>query len=272
VARLANDGTGRGVAGTAAWLHGGVRYIGAAVMALNVAVAALSLGDMYLLASGAVRVGLPGPDDFHWSYDSANMSIVFAGNYSVVNSGFYDITGIVIDSSVSTASGVELVRYKASEPDVRAFGGGRYPITARMPVARLLYLDYGSMLFNATHFHVHVKVDALYTLGLARFHADQRLDIKWEPPLARYAPDIVGGNLSVIVRQNITAPAGNGSLEEWISAAIMGNGTAVTIRGNTTDFDILFDHGVLRLTVMDHAEPPAIVEQYAIPIPLSGGN
>ena len=248
------------------------RITGTSVMVLNIAVAALSLSDMYLLASGAVKVGLPAPKDFSWSYDPATMSVVFEGNYSVDNRGFYDITDVSIDSSVSTPAGVELVRYRASEPRIPAFGGGRYPIVARMPVERLMSLDFGSMLFNATHCFVHVRVDAIYMLGLAKFHADQRLQIKWEPPLASYARDFLGGNISVVVSQNISLPSGNLSLESFIAAAIMGNGTAVTIRGNATDMVISFDRGVLRIEVLDHAEPPSILDEFAIPMPLSGGG
>jgi hypothetical protein len=55
-------------------------------MVLNLAVAGLSLSDMYLLASGAVRVGLPQHNDFSWHYDPASMSVVFEGNYTVVTS------------------------------------------------------------------------------------------------------------------------------------------------------------------------------------------
>lgn len=250
----------------------GLRYAGAFILALNIAVAALSLSDMYLLASGAVRVGLPGPEDFGWRYDAGNASVVFEGNYTVKNNGFYDITDIDIAATVATASGVQMVSYRAAEARIPAFGGGRYPIVARMPAARLLYLDYGDMLFNATHFHLRVRVDAVYEMGLARFHADQALVIKWRPPLDSYARELFGGNLTDTIRGNLTLPQDIGSLEAWIATAMLANGTSVTVHGNGTDVTFRFEGGLLRVEVFDQNVPPAKLDEYSIAIPMSGGG
>lgn len=248
------------------------RLTGIFVMALNIAVAGLSLSDMYLLASGAVRVGLPGPEDFSWRLDPGNATVVFLGNYSVQNNGFYDITDINIAATVATASGVEMVSYRAGVPRIPAFGGGRYPIVARMPVARLLYLDLGTMLFNATHFHLHVKVDALYEMGLAIFRADQSLAIRWQPPLDGYARDLFGSNLTEIIRGNLTLPPDLPALEAWIVSAVLANGTRVTVHGNGTDVLLWLDDGLLRIEVYDQGTPPAKLDEYTIPMTLSGGR
>ncbi len=258
--------------GTSTLRGGAFRIAGIMVIALNIAVAALSLSDMYLLASGAVRVGLPGPEDFSWRYDAGNASVVFEGNYSVMNNGFYDITDVGIAATVSTASGAVMVSYRADEPRIPAFGGGRYPIVARMPAARLLYLDYGDMLFNATHFNLRVRVDAVYELGLARFHADQALQIKWKPPLDTYARELFGGNLTDTIRGNLTLPSDLGALEAWIATAMLVNGTRVTVHGNGTDVAFRFEGGLLRVEVFDQNVPPAMLDEYIIAIPASGGG
>jgi len=250
-----------------------VARLGAVVLVVNMAVAAISLTDMYLLASGAVRVGLPSEKDFSWRFDAARTAVVFRGNYSVENRGFYDITDLVIDASVSTGSGVRLVTYKKLEPRIPAFGGGRYPITAELPVERLLRLDYGSVLFNTTHLHIRVRVDAIYEFGLARFHADQTLEYEWSPPLEDYSRLILGGNLSQMLWENLTLLRENPEvLEAFAASALLANGTTIILRTNDTDVNFRLDGDELRIELFDRADPPGKLDEFVIPLRTGGGG
>jgi hypothetical protein len=250
-----------------------VAWLGAVILAVNIGVAALSLTDMYLLASGAVRVGLPSEKDFNWHFDPARTAVVFRGNYSVVNNGFYDITDLVIDATVSTGSGVKLVNYRKYEPRIPAFGGGRYPITAELPVDHLLQLDYGSVLFNTTHLFIRVRVDAIYEFGLARFHSDQTLEYKWHPPLEDYSKLLLGGNLSQMLQENLTLLRDNpGVLEAFAASAILANGTTVILRTNESDVYFRVNGTELRIEVFNQKIPPEKQYEFAIPLRTGGGG
>ncbi|MEM2977277.1 MAG: hypothetical protein QXW06_06475 [Thermoplasmata archaeon] len=207
-----------------------LRIVGSVVLLLNVAVACLSLSDLCLLTSGAVRVTLPTEKDFSWRLDAGNASIVFLGSYTIQNRGFYDITDLNIDASISTPSGVRLVDYSVKNVRIPAFGGGNRTILAIMPLERLLGLDFGSILFSATKFVIKVRVDAAYILGLARFHAEETIDYSWRPPLREWAGYFLGGNLSAALRDAMPALGDLfDSLVSWVAAAILAGGEPVTL-------------------------------------------
>lgn len=250
-----------------------LRQFGALVIVLNAVVAAISLSDMCLLASGAVKVEPPTEKDFSWHFDQERNAIVFCGNYTVQNRGFYDITDLDIGASVRSAGGAILVQYARHGLRIPAFGGGRYPIVAEMPLEKLLDLDYGSMLLNGTHFDIHVALGASYILGMARFRSDETIKYPWKPPLEDFAGMFLNGSLGSALKDALPfLKDAAGYLGSWVAASILAKGENVTCHAGPVDLDLRYHAGLLDIVAILPGQVPQVLFRTTLVIPAGGGG
>ena len=197
-----------------------VKRFGSIMIVVNLAVAFFSLTDMYLLASGAIRVDYPDEGAFDTGFDPVNMDLVFRSQYRITNNGFYDLEELGIKANLYTQDGKLLIVYRSVDLRVPKFSTRTFPIEARLPIERAMALNMKDVLFKGTTFVLKVRIEAAYVMGLVHFHLDQVRDYPWEPPLTEYQDmfddgslvkmvmDLLRGNYSSIKSQVETALVG----------------------------------------------------------------
>ena len=211
-----------------------VKRFGSIMIVVNLAVAFFSLTDMYLLASGAIRVDYPDEGAFDTGFDPANMDLVFKSQYRITNNGFYDLDELCIKANLYTQDGKLLIVYRSLDLRVPKFSTRTFPIEARLPIERAVGLDMKEVLFKGTTFVLKVRIEAAYVMGLVHFHLDQVRDYPWEPPLTEYQDMFDDGSL---VKMVLGLLHGNyTSLKSQVEAALVGallaNGQEATVSLN----------------------------------------
>jgi hypothetical protein len=172
-----------------------VKRFGTLMIVVNLTVAFFSLTDMYLLASGAVRVEYPDEGAFETSFDPANMDLVFRSEYKITNNGFYDIDGLSIKADLYSQEGKLLINYRSEGLNVPRFCSRTFPIEARLPVERALAMNLRDLLFEGSTFVLKVRIDADYVMNLVHFHISQVMAYPWEPPTSQFKDLIANGSL-----------------------------------------------------------------------------
>jgi len=172
-----------------------VKRFGTLMIAMNLTVAFFSLTDMYLLASGAIRVEYPDESAFETSFDPASMDLVFRSEYKITNNGFYDINGLVIKANLYSEDGKLLINYRSEDLTVPRFCSRTFPIEARLPVERALAMNLRELLFKGSTFVLKVRIDAGYVMDLVHFQIRQVRAFPWEPPTSQFKDFIANGSL-----------------------------------------------------------------------------
>gem|GEM_PF-5792545 len=172
-----------------------VKRFGTFMIVMNLTVAFFSLTDMYLLASGAIRVDYPDEGNFATSFDPANMDLVFRSEYKITNNGFYDIRGLTIKADLYSQEGKLLINYKSEDLSVPRFSSRTFPIEARLPVERCLGMNMRDILFKGSTFVLKVSIDARYVMDLVHFHIGQVRSYPWEPPAGQFESLIENGSM-----------------------------------------------------------------------------
>jgi len=248
-----------------------LRHLGTLVLAMNIMVAAFSLSDMYLLASGAVQVRLPTEKDFTWRFDTDQNAIIFTGNYTVRNSGFYDISDLNIDASVKDSGGLLLVAYRKGNMNIPAFGGGNYTVVAKLPLERLFQLNFGSMLFQPANFKVHVKISAQYVMGMARFVSEETIGYNWSPPLKDFAKLFLEDNFTSVLKSSVPGLADlAGYVESYVASAIMAKGVPVVLKVADMDLVFRYDEDKLFVSLWPHASSGSSILNLEFDVPQGG--
>jgi len=242
-----------------------VKRFGTLMVVVNLTVAFFSLTDMYLLASGAIRVDYPQDDGFQTSFDPANLELVFKSEYRITNNGFYDLENMNIHAELLTHEGKLLIKYKSTGLRVPKFSTRTFPIEARLPLQRAMGMDMREILFNGSNFVLNVRIEAAYVMGLVHFHLDQVKDYPWEAPLPQFKAmfdngslvstvlDLLGGNLTGIARQVETAIV-QAFLAKGTEAKVQLNdwsGFSLTVCGEDLQVRIYLDYPV-PATVMEY--------------------
>ena len=145
------------------------------VIAANLILAALAFANLYTLTSGAIRVYIPEEKDIRLRFDEGGVSLVT--NFTVVNRGFYDIYGVVIDGELRDSSSEVLMRYHREGIRIPAGSVKTYDVV--IPV-NLDLPDALQLLLQDTTFYLDVFIEAKYMWGLSRFVVDERLTYSWE--------------------------------------------------------------------------------------------
>ena len=194
-----------------------VKRFGTVMVVVNLTVAFFSLTDMYLLASGAIKVDYPDEGGFNTALDPVNLELVFQSEYRITNRGFYDLEGISIFADLYTKEGKLLIDYRTTDLRVPRFSSRTFPIEARLPIQRALNMDLKEALFDGATFVLKVRIEAAYVMGLVHFHLDQVRDYPWEAPLPQYKEmfengsllntiaALLGGNYTTVIHQIETA-------------------------------------------------------------------
>jgi hypothetical protein len=153
------------------------------MVVVNLTVAFFSLTDMYLLASGAIKVEYPNEGTFSTTFDPVNLELVFRSDFKITNNGFYNLDNIGIVAHLYTQEGKLLIIYRSAGLNVPMFSTKTFNIEARLPLQRAMNLDIKAVLVKGADFVLNVRIDASYVLGLIHFHLDQIRDYPMEAPL-----------------------------------------------------------------------------------------
>lgn len=160
-----------------------VKRFGTLMVVVNLTVAFFSLTDMYLLASGAIKVEYPNEGTFTTNFDPVNLELIFRSNFKISNNGFYDLNSISIVAHLYTQEGKLLIIYRSTGLNVPKYSTRTFLIEARLPLQRAMNLDLKEVLVKGANFVLNVRIDASYVLGLVHFHLDQVRDYPMEAPL-----------------------------------------------------------------------------------------
>jgi len=242
-----------------------VKRFGTLMVVVNLTVAFFSLTDMYLLASGAIRVDYPQEDGFQTAFDPSNLELVFKSEYRISNKGFYDLDNMNIHAELFTQEGKLLIKYESTGLRVPRFSTRTFPIEARLPLQRAMGMDMREILFNGSTFVLNVRIEAAYVMGLVHFHLHQVKDYPWEAPLPQFKAmfdngslvstvlELLGGNLTGIARQVETAVV-QAFLSKGTEAKVQINdwsGFSLTVHGNDLLVRVFLDYPVPD-TVMEY--------------------
>jgi hypothetical protein len=153
------------------------------VIALNCLLASISLINLYTIATGAVRVDIPDEEDFAWTIDTRLEEANFLANFTVTNSGLYDITDLNIHAIVKTEKGNLLVEYEQNDLSIPSRETKKFYISAVLPFERIDVEEWKSLMVNDSVFYLDVDIRANYLWGLGTFVVDDVLEYQWEAPL-----------------------------------------------------------------------------------------
>lgn len=172
-----------------------MRKFSAIIIAVNLALALISLSNLYILGTGAVRVELPREDEFYIVYDDRSESIIFYENYTVQNRAFYDIFGLDIHSWLISENGVVVMEYSEKGAEVKAFTIKEFKINVSMPLEKIVEGEHYSILYKNLTLKLKVKINAYYLFGLVKFSVDDDNLYPWTSPLSEYRYIMEGGTL-----------------------------------------------------------------------------
>lgn len=248
-----------------------VKRFGAVIMVVNIVVAFLSFTDMYLLASGAIKVEHPGGDDFETSYDIKRMEFIFTSKFKVTNQGFYDVKDLDIESTLRTENGDTLIDYDNSDLTVPRWSSRTFTIEARMPVERLLELDMEDVLLNSVTLKLRIRVGADYVMGLVRFNLDQVRYYDWEAPLGDYDDILGNGTLTAIIEDLLSEDyeAASKRIVAAVYNAFLANGGEARIPLNDFADLVVQQEGDILHVKVEIAEPIRI-ELVHFEVPIDG--
>ena len=253
-----------------------VKRFGTLMIVMNLTVAFFSLTDMYLLASGAVRVDYPDEGSFATSFDPANMSLVFRSEYTIINNGFYDINGLSIKADLYSQNGAQLINYRSEGLSVPRFSSRTFPIEARLPIERALEMNLRDLLFNGSTFVLKVHIDADYVMDLVHFHIRQVKSYPWEPPTSQFKDMFTNGSMVDMVLKLLGGKYGEvgKQVETALVEAFMDPGKVATVSLNKwADLTIALEDKGLHVQVDLVSPLPLTLFEADIPISaLSGGG
>lgn len=155
------------------------------VIALNCLLASLSLINLYTIAAGAVSVDIPDENDFAWAIDTKSEEASFLGDFTVENSGLYDITDLDIHAIVRTEKGNMLVDYHQNDLTIPSGHVRRFNIDVVLPFDRIDMDEWKNLMINDSVFYLDVDIRANYLWGLGTFVVDDTLEYLWEAPVTK---------------------------------------------------------------------------------------
>jgi hypothetical protein len=247
------------------------------MIVMNLTVAFFSLTDMYLLASGAIRVDYPDEGAFTTSFDPASMDLVFHSEYKITNNGFYDIRGLTIKADLYSQEGKLLIKYRSEGLGVPRFSSRTFPIDARFPVERALQMNLREILFKESTFVLKVRIDAGYVMDLVHFHMKQVRDYPWDPPASQFEDLFANGSMVDMVLKLLEGRYGEvgKQVETAIVGAFMQPGQEAKVSLNQwADLSVLVEEHNLHVQV-DLVYPiQATLFEYDLPLgdPSEGGE
>jgi hypothetical protein len=246
-----------------------VKRFGALMIVMNLTVAFFSLTDMYLLASGAIRVDYPDEGAFDTSFDPANMDLVFRSEYKITNNGFYDINGLSIRADLYSQEGKLLIKYRTEGLGVPKFSSKTFPIEARFPIERAMEMNLRDILFKESTFVLKVRIDARYVMDLVHFHINQVRSYPWEPPASQFEDLIANGSMIDMVLKLLEGRYGEvgKQVETAIVEAFMIPGQEARVSLNQwADLSVLVEEQCLHLTVDLVYPVQATLFEYNLPL------
>jgi hypothetical protein len=249
-----------------------VKRFGAIIMVVNIVVAFLSFTDMYLLATGAIKVEHPGSDDFDTSYDLRSMEFVFKSKFKVTNKGFYDVKDLDIESKLTTESGDVLIDYDHPDLTVPRWSSRTFEIEARMPVEKLLDLDLEDVLLNSVTLRLRIRIGADYVMGLVHFNLDQVRHYEWEAPLGDYSDILGNGTLTAIIEDLLNGEydAASKKIIAAVYDGFLSNGGEARIPVNDYT-DLVFQQEGDILHVRVEVDGPVRITLMHFEVPIEGG-
>lgn len=251
-----------------------VARFGAVLLVVNLGVALLSVTDVWVLATGAIRVDLPEERDVRWAPDPVARALLFSTSFTIRNNGPYPVTGLSIEAVLRTASGHPLITYEDRGLTIAPGERRTVPVNARLPMESAINSGLADLLLRGTVFRLEVEVNADYVLGLAHFHARESIDRSWQPPLRELWALVLNGTIPGLVGDHL-GPVAGGVAEEILRDVVGALATPGTpVQG-------VFPGGIVATytyapdgaagpefrVLVDDDSPPARLLELSVPIP-----
>jgi hypothetical protein len=192
------------------------------IIALNCVLASLSLINLYTVASGAIKVDIPEETDFAWTIDTSTEEASFFADFTVENSGVYDITDLDIHARVTTESGSMLIDYWQNDLTIPSGEIKKFDITALMPFENIDFEEWKTLMVNDSVFYLDVDITANYLWGLGRFVVDDVLEYEWGAPLGNISNNS-DDNVVEFLKYIVTENADPSGIVSYFSEKIMDN-------------------------------------------------
>ena len=159
----------------------------AAIIIINLIIAAISITSLYTVASGKFNVLLPEQGDISWEVQDGKL--VFTTNVTIQNGGVYSIEDLTIDVKVvENKSKYTLIEYDhlvsaiPSQTDHIEY----LEIPLDLDFDEWMEAGLDKLIFEDSTLTLSLNVQAFYTMRLVRFYADYILESPWSAPIRDY--------------------------------------------------------------------------------------
>lgn len=178
------------------------------IIALNIFIAAFSLVNLSTLAFDAIRVDVPGEDDFSWVVDTRQEGTTFKSDFTVTNHGIYDIYDLDIEAVLLDGKGRTLIEYAQEDLLIKAGEVKTFTIAAFLPFEKFELEELLELLARDSVFYLDVDIHASFMWGFSEFSVDDTIEQPWEAPLKKYLGNDTSDALADILLDRLPPASG----------------------------------------------------------------